>query len=88
MDKFESQFEDVDVQTQYLETTVDSMSATTTPSDEVSRLLRQVADAHQLQLSEGMTAAPTGLSHATGSAAIGLKGESLDERLAKLRSIN
>ena len=86
MDKFERQFEDVDVQTQYLEGTVSAVTAVSTPSDEVSRLLRQVADVHQLTLNEGMTSTP---NDALFTSIAGRQHQdSLDERLAKLRSMN
>lgn len=55
MDKFESQFEDMDVQTGYLEGTLSSDTAIAAPSDQVDLLMSQVADeaglevAHELQ---------------------------------------
>ncbi|BGP29494.1 hypothetical protein JCM10296v2_001233 [Rhodotorula toruloides] len=55
MDKFESQFEDMDVQTGYLEGTLSSDTAIAAPSDQIDLLMSQVADeaglevAHELQ---------------------------------------
>jgi division protein CdvB (Snf7/Vps24/ESCRT-III family) len=43
MDRFEKQFEDLDVQTQTMEAAMASSSATTTPADQVQSLIEQVA---------------------------------------------
>ncbi len=50
MDKFESQFSDLDVQTSYLENTMSTSTATTTPQDQVDLLINQVADEAGLEL--------------------------------------
>ena len=44
MDKFETQFSDLDVQTSYMEQTMSQSTATTTPQDQVDALINQVAD--------------------------------------------
>jgi hypothetical protein len=44
MDKFETQFSDLDVQTSYMEQTMSSSTATTTPQDQVDALINRVAD--------------------------------------------
>jgi division protein CdvB (Snf7/Vps24/ESCRT-III family) len=80
MDKFESQFEDMDVKTQHMETSVASTTAVSAPLDDVAALLRQVADTYQLQLKEDMANVPT------LNLALPEKQESLDDRLARLRS--
>ena len=43
MDKFEQQFEDLDVQTQTMENAMASSTVMTTPSDQVESLIEQVA---------------------------------------------
>ena len=48
MDKFEKQFEDLDVQTKYMEGAMDQTTAMTTPEDQVKDLINQVADEHGL----------------------------------------
>lgn len=58
MDKFESQFEDLDVQTQYMENTMGNQSALSTPQDEVDTLMHQVADQHGLELNDVLTETP------------------------------
>ncbi|KAK4699512.1 charged multivesicular body protein 1, partial [Phenoliferia sp. Uapishka_3] len=50
MDKFESQFEDLDVQTGYLEGTLSSDTAISAPTDQVDMLMQQVADEAGLEV--------------------------------------
>ncbi|KAI8642429.1 Snf7-domain-containing protein [Parasitella parasitica] len=50
MDKFESQFEDLDVQTGYMEGAMAGTTTMNTPQDEVDSLMHQVADEHGLEL--------------------------------------
>ncbi len=52
MDKFETQFSDLDVQTSYMEATMSSSTATTTPQDQVELLITQVADEAGLELQQ------------------------------------
>ena len=52
MDKFETQFTDLDVQTSYLESTMSSTTATATPQDEVDTLMSQVADEAGLEIQQ------------------------------------
>lgn len=44
MDKFESQFEDLDVQSSYMENTMSTTTTTTVPQKDVDQLMVQVAD--------------------------------------------
>ena len=50
MDRFEGQFEDLDVQTGYLEGTLSSDTAIAAPSDQIDSLLSQVADEAGLEI--------------------------------------
>jgi len=52
MDQFEKQFEDLDVQSEYVENTINQTTALTTPQDQVDELIAQVADEHGLELGE------------------------------------
>ncbi|RUS29373.1 Snf7-domain-containing protein [Jimgerdemannia flammicorona] len=52
MDKFEQQFEDLDVQTEYMEGAMAGTTTLTTPQDEVDTLMQQVADEHGLELKQ------------------------------------
>lgn len=44
MDKFEKQFEDLDVQSSYMENTMSSTTTVTVPQNDVEHLMQQVAD--------------------------------------------
>jgi charged multivesicular body protein 1 len=57
MDKFEQQFEDLDVKTQYMEGTMNATTATSTPAEQVDTLIAQVADANNLELGEAFSQA-------------------------------
>jgi charged multivesicular body protein 1 len=61
MDKFESQFEDLDVKTQYMEGTMNATTATSTPAEQVDELISRVADENNLELGEAFSnAGPVG----------------------------
>jgi len=83
MDKFESQFEDLDVQTGYMEQSMAGTTTLTTPQDEVETLMQQVADEHGLQLKHEMGSAPntTPVVEAPEQ-----EKDHLSERLAALRN--
>eukprot|EP00128_Syssomonas_multiformis_P012347 Colp12_sorted_trinity150504_noHs@29321 len=82
MDKFEKQFEDLDVQSQYMENAMGNTTTLSIPEAQVETLMQQVADEHGLQLGEKMSElnTPTG----TSTAAVAEQDE-LSERLARLR---
>lgn len=44
MDKFEQQFEDLDVQSSYMENTMSQTTTTAVPQSDVDNLLQRVAD--------------------------------------------
>ncbi|KAI9669639.1 MAG: Vacuolar-sorting protein SNF7 [Alyxoria varia] len=82
MDKFETQFEDLDVATGYYENATSSATATGTPQDQVDSLVNQVADETGVELNQEMAAA-------TPASKIGeqeQREEELGERLRKLRA--
>lgn len=54
MDKFESQFEDMDAQTGYMESAISQTTASSTPLDQVDLLMQQVADEAGLELKHGL----------------------------------
>ncbi|KNE57998.1 hypothetical protein AMAG_04827 [Allomyces macrogynus ATCC 38327] len=83
MDKFEQQFEDMDVQTGYMEGAIAQSTAMTTPQSEVDSLMHQVADEHGLELNMELGAAPT---TALGDKAQEKEADELTARLAKLRN--
>lgn len=57
MEAFEKQFEDLDVQSAYVEQAMDMSTATTTPEEEVDGLISQVADEYGLEVSQKLDAA-------------------------------
>jgi charged multivesicular body protein 1 len=81
MDKFEQQFEDLDVQTEYMENSMGQTTATMTPGDQVDELMQQVAEENGLELQMEM---PT-TAQTVAAKKVEEKDE-LGERLAKLRS--
>lgn len=50
MDKFEQQFEDMDVQTSYMEGTMGATTASATPQDQVDLLMQRVADENGIEM--------------------------------------
>lgn len=82
MDKFETQFEDLDVATGYYENATSSATATATPQEDVDRLMNQVADEAGVELNQEMAAA----TPATKIGPTDQKEEELGERLRKLRA--
>ncbi len=82
MDKFESQFEDLDVATGYYENATSSANAINTPQEDVDRLMAQVADDAGLQLDQELNAATPakGIVQPTEE-----EEETLGERLRALR---
>jgi charged multivesicular body protein 1 len=57
MEKFEQQFEDLDVATSYYDTATNSATVVGTPQEDVDRLMSQVADDAGLELQQEMPAA-------------------------------
>mmetsp|Transcript_1668 Transcript_1668/g.2931 ORF Transcript_1668/g.2931 Transcript_1668/m.2931 type:complete len:207 (-) Transcript_1668:1799-2419(-) len=89
MDKFEQQFEDLDVKTQYMEGTMNATTATSTPAEQVDELIEQVADANNLELGEAFSeAGPISKKTPATKASAEEKpvADDLEARLANLRS--
>merc|ERR1711868_247737 len=84
MDKFESQFEDLDVHTSVMENAMGSATTTTTPANQVDDLIRQVAEESGLEISAQMAAAPTSTIGETVVASATVD-DPLSRRLAALR---
>merc|ERR1712165_661597 len=86
MDKFESQFEDLDVKTQYMEGTMNATTATSTPAEQVDNLIMMVADQNNLELGEAFSEiGPVGNKMPQKEEAEP-QADSLEARLANLRS--
>jgi len=85
MDKFESQFEDLDVHTSVMENAMSSATTTTTPENQIEALMKQVADENGLEITENLASVPSqtiGEPTATTATA----DDALGRRLASLRS--
>ena len=85
MDKFETQFEDLDVATGYYENATSSATAVGTPQDDVDKLMHMVADEAGVELGAEMKAPETGVP-ASKVGAEEEREEGLGERLRALRN--
>lgn len=56
MDRFETQFTDLDVQTSYMEDAMSSTTAVSTPQDQVEQLMRQTAEEANIELQHDLSA--------------------------------
>ena len=59
MDEFEKQFENLDVQTEFVEQAMGNTSALSTPPEDVALLMQQIADEHGLEFASDLPAAGT-----------------------------
>lgn len=84
MDKFESQFEDLDVKAEYMEGTMNATTATSTPTEQVDDLIMMVADQNNLELGEAFSemSPVSGLPEKEKPKA---EDDNLEARLANLR---
>lgn len=85
MDKFESQFADMDVQTSYMESTMSDTTAMATPQDQVDSLMLQVADEAGLEIQHGLGEAKVPAKEPTLGEASKEEDSNLAERLRALR---
>jgi len=60
MDKFEQQFENLDLATGVMESSMQSSTSMTMPEQQVEQLMQQVADEHGLEFQAGLPGLPTG----------------------------
>lgn len=81
MDKFENQFEDLDVQSSYMENTMSQTVTTSVPQQDVDGLMQQIADEAGLDLNmELPQAGSVGVSTQASQ-----EQDELTQRLARLR---
>jgi charged multivesicular body protein 1 len=84
MDKFERQFEDLDVAAGYYENATSSATAVGTPQEDVDKLMSQVADEAGVELTQNLEdATPAKIVKAGPTTE---EEEGLGERLRALRS--
>ncbi|KAJ0004363.1 hypothetical protein NQD34_010577 [Periophthalmus magnuspinnatus] len=82
MDKFEQQFETLDVQTAQMEDTMSSTTTLTTPQNQVESLLHEMADEAGLDLNMEL---PQGQTGSVGTSVASAEQDELSQRLARLR---
>lgn len=83
MDKFETQFEDLDVATGYYENATSQATAVGTPQEDVDRLMSQVADEAGVELHQNLEAATPAKTKIGPTEE---QEEGLSDRLRALRS--
>jgi len=81
MDKFEQQFGNLDVATEYMEGSMGQATSMTTPEDQVNELMAQVADEHGLEVGDSLGGIKTGKTDMST-----VYKDDLTERLKKLKS--
>ncbi|KAJ3410327.1 hypothetical protein HDV05_003881 [Chytridiales sp. JEL 0842] len=89
MDKFESQFEDLDVQTSVLESSIAQTTSTLTPESQIEELMAKVAEENGLEVQMEMpsVAASKLPSGKEKSKTKNTEEDELEKRLAMLRSV-
>lgn len=86
MDKFESQFSDLDVQTSYMEETMSNTTAVSTPQDEVDALMKQTAEEANIELQHDLASKEVApVPDVSQKEAIGEEDGMLAARLRALR---
>ncbi|MCJ8733925.1 hypothetical protein PDJAM_G00229300 [Pangasius djambal] len=82
LDKFERQFETLDVQTAQMEDTMGSTTTLTMPQNEVESLMQEMADEAGLDLNMELPPGQTGF---VGTSVASAEQDELSQRLARLR---
>jgi len=85
MDKFEQQFEDLDVHTSVMEQSMGSATTTNTPASQVDDLIKAMADEAGLDVSAQLASVPTATIGESTSQAATVADDPLGRRLAALR---
>ncbi|GMI62097.1 hypothetical protein ScalyP_jg6955 [Parmales sp. scaly parma] len=86
MDDFEKQFEDMDVKSGVMESAMNSSAASSTPQEDVDRLIQMVADENGLELAGALDeSGQVGNSVPAVATPTEAKGDDLQDRLAALR---
>lgn len=82
--QFEKQFENLDVQSEFVEQAMNNQAVLSTPEEDVNLLMQQVADEHGLEVRLGMPQAANMPLTAPAQAAPA-HADDLTQRLAELR---
>jgi len=86
MDRFEKDFEDLDVQTSVMEGAMNQTTATNIPQDSVENLMKQAADEAGLELNMDLPSAANNTIGTTVASSTTEQDE-LSQRLARLRQV-
>merc|ERR1712047_207329 len=86
MDKFENEFENLDVQTSVMEGAMNQTTATNVPQDAVETLMKQSADEAGLELNMDLPSAASNTIGTTVQSSTAEQDE-LSQRLARLRQV-
>ena len=92
MDGFEHSFKNLDVQSSYMSTAMDSTTMHAVPTNQVQSLIQEVADAHGLKIEQefseavGLTTSSTTLRAGALAAESKSEADTLNERLSRLRN--
>ncbi|KAI9358636.1 putative DID2-class E vacuolar-protein sorting and endocytosis factor [Zopfochytrium polystomum] len=86
MERFEQQFEDLDVQSSVMESAMGQSTAMSTPSDQVDELLQQVAEENGLEIQMEMPAPILDVPQVEAVSAQKVQDDELGQRLARLRN--
>ena len=89
MDRFETQVEKLDLQSATMEQSMGQAMATSTPTNQVDALIKQVADENNLEYVSEAEKAPSAISGTIGvqqSVSVTQPEADLDKRLAQLRN--
>jgi charged multivesicular body protein 1 len=87
MDKFEQQFDNIDVTSNYMEQSMSQTTSLTTPEDEVNTLMAEVADEHGLEIQSQLGTVGTG-KLGTKVDPLQIQQDELSKRLAALKNSN
>ncbi|TEB30083.1 vacuolar assembly protein DID2 [Coprinellus micaceus] len=85
MDKFESQFTDLDVQTGYMEDAMSATTAISTPQDQIDLLLKQTAEEANIELAQDLNTDKLNVAEVTPPVTLKDEDDKLAERLRALR---
>ncbi len=86
MDQFEQQFEDMDVQSEYVEKTINQTTALSTPQEQVDTLIAQVADENGLELGEQLGQVVKNKQPAAKEKSVDEEHDELSSRFMKLKN--
>merc|ERR1719204_2943467 len=87
MDKFEEQFENMDLNAQYMEQAMDTSTSQTTPQSQVGELMSQIADENGIELESKLATVDPLKKQTVQDKEEDVAEDDLEARLAKLQGI-